>query len=241
MTKPEKSPFEDADRLLLPLWTRMDEFEEFLVMSEKIFHVTDLIDNPGEHWTDYMYYYDIDWNNIIVKCIFYQRYSREEDEKERTETTYIWVDKIFTKWVDWRDLWDKYDTYEDWKLTKDQQEWHDELVRLNTPHLIEDDNKSRTPEAIAKIKSFLFYQTLWKEKAKELIENEIKSLWENVQEDDLAELNEIKETWKIKRGKHYMMLYCLRNMREMAKDSPHAKDLEEHIKLLEEDEKNNPN
>ena len=46
------------------------------------------------------------------------------------------------------------------------------------------------------------------------------------------------ETWTIKRGIHYKMLYCLRNMREMAKDSPHAKDLEDHIKLLEEDEKN---
>jgi hypothetical protein len=71
MTKKEKNPFENAPRLLLPLWSRMDEFEEFLLMSDKIFHITDFIDNPGEHWTDYMYYYDIDWNDIIVKCIFY--------------------------------------------------------------------------------------------------------------------------------------------------------------------------
>lgn len=240
MTEKKVKPFENTDRLLIPLWHWADEFEDFLVMDKQIFHVTDFVDNPWEHWTDTMYFYNIDWNNIIVQCIFYQDYSREEDEEEKTETTYLAADMIFTKWIKW---WNdgEAEKYSDGKLNKDQKKWHDELVRLSTPHLIEEDKEDRTPEAVAKIKAFLFFQTLWKEKANNLIDNEINKLWKDISDDDLKELNEIKDTWTIKRSKHYTMLYCLKNMREIAKESgnPHLKQLEEHIKILEDDEKNN--
>jgi len=240
MTNKENNIFENSDRLLLPLWTRMDEFEEFLVMDDKIFHVTDFVDNPWEHWTDTMYFYNIDWNNIIVQCLFYQDYAREEDEKERTETTYLAVDKIFTKGL--TNIEDA-ENYEDWELTIKEVKWNKELIRLATPHLIEEDKEDRTPEAIAKIKSFLFYQALWKKKAKKLIEYEIGRLWDKISEEDLKELNEIKETWCIKREKHYVHLYSFRAMRDMAKETwnPELEDIEKLIKEMEEDGRNNPN
>ena len=233
----KKNPFEDADRLLLPLWHRADQFEEFFLLWNGMFHWNDYIDNPWEHWTDTFYAYEIKWEDIIVQCIFYQTYSREEDEEEKTETCYIAMDQVFAKGFNWDDPAD----YKEGKLTKDQKKRQSELKRLSLPHLIEEDKEDRTPQAIAKIKSFLFYQTLWKEKAEQLIENEIKKLWDKISEEDLAELNEIKDTWTIKRSKHYAMLYCLKNMREIAKESgnPHLKQLEEHIKILEDDEKNN--
>jgi len=237
MSKPEKNPFENNQRLLLPLWSRMDEFEDFLVMSDSIFHITNYVDNPWEHWTDYMYHYQIEWNDIWVQCIFYQDFSREENEKEKKETVYIWIDKVFTKWIKW---WDSKlaDNYEDWELTKEQQEWHDELVRLNTLHLIEDDNKDRYPHDVAKIKSFLFYQTLWKDKAKELIKNEIEKLWDKALDIDIKELNEIMETWTIKRPKHYEQLYWLKNVKEWAEwtDNPELPKIEEQIRELEADQ-----
>lgn len=237
----KKNPFDDASRLLLPLWNWMDEFEEFFIASEHIYHWTDYIDVPWEHWTDTFYSFDIDWNDIWVQCIFYQKYSREEDEKERKETVYIWIDKVYTKWIKW---WDEEAEakYEDWKLTKDQQKWHDKLVHLNTPHLIEEDKTSRTPEGVAKIKSFLFYQALWKEKAKELIQNEIDKLWDKASEEDLKELNEIMKTWTIKRPKHYEWLYCMKALREMAKTDKSQEwkkqldDVENVIKQMEEDQ-----
>ena len=237
MSKPEKNPFDNNQRLLLPLWSRLDEFEDFLVMSDSIFHITNYVDNPWEHWTDYMYHYQIEWNDIWVQCIFYQDFSREENEKEKKETVYIWIDKVFTKWIKW---WDSKlaDNYEDWELTKEQQEWHDELVRLNTLHLIEDDNKDRYPHDVAKIKSFLFYQTLWKDKAKELIKNEIEKLWDKALDIDIKELNEIMETWTIKRPKHYEQLYWLKNVKEWAEwtDNPELPKIEEQIRELEADQ-----
>ena len=235
-TKKEKNPFENAPRLLLPLWSWSDEFEDFLVMDEGVFHVTDLIDNPWEQGTDTMYTYYIDYDHIRVKCFFYQDYYRDEDETETTETTYLLEDTIFTKWIT---SWEEAKNYKEWKLTKDQKKWHDELERLSKPHLIDDDKKERTPEALAKIKSYLFYQTLGKEKAKEFIELEIKKLWKDKKyEEDIKELKEIMETWTIKRSKHYMMLYCMKNLREIAIKSwnPELEKIEKLIKDMEEDD-----
>jgi len=237
MTKKEKNPFENAPRLLLPLWSRMDEFEEFLVMDKQVFHITDYIDNPGEHGTDMMYFYEINWNDIIVQCIFYQSYAREEDEEEKTETTYLVTDKIFAKWINACSS-EEAEKYKEWKLKKEEKDFKDYLTHLSKPHPIEEDNWSRTPEAIAKIKSFLFYQTLWKKESQDLIQNEIDKLWDKIGKEDLDELNEIKETWCIKRPKHYEQLYCFRWMREMAKESwnPELENIEKLIKEMEEDQ-----
>ena len=45
------------------------------------------------------------------------------------------------------------------------------------------------------------------------------------------------ETWTIKRSKHYMMLYCMKNLREIAKESwnPELENIEKLIKEMEED------
>ena len=184
MTKPEENPYANKPRLLLPLWSWADEFEDFLVMEEGILHVTDLIDNPWDHWTDYMYAYHIDYDHIWVRCFFYQDYNREKDEEEMDKTTYIIDDGIFTKWVK---SWKEAKEYKEGKLTKDEKEFHDALERLTQPHLIEEDKEDRTPEAIAKIKSYIFFQTLWKEKAKEFIQLEIEKLWDKVNKEDLEE------------------------------------------------------
>lgn len=233
----QKNNMRGKDRLVLPLGTWIDEFEKFIIGGDNqthFFHITDYVDNPWEHWIDMMYFYKIEGNDILIKCFFYQQYAREEDETEKRETCYLCADKIFTKWIVW---WTEEDNYKDEKLNKQQKEWKQELIRLKTPHLIEDDNSERTPWAIAKIKSFLFYHTLGKEKAQELIENEIKKLWDNTTEEDSKELNEIKETWTIKRHKHYEQLYCFRLMRDMAKKDwyPQLEEIEKAIKELEED------
>lgn len=226
----DKNPFENKPRLVLPLWTWMDEFEEFLVMWNNMFHVSDWIEEAWEWWTDAIYHYTIDWNDIIVQCVFYQTYSRKENEKKRKETTYIAVDRIFAKWI--KDIRDA-NKYEDGKLNKDEKERYEWMKYQIQPHPIEKDKEARTPEAIAKIKSFLFYQTLWKEKAKPLIQNEIDKLWK-CSEQDIKDLNEIMETWNIKREKNYSMIYMMEKLKEMAKELEKVNSNKSSKKNLEE-------
>ena len=59
----------DKNRLILPLWFRADEFEDFLMMWKWLFHVSDTIDYP-EYQLDKIYAYEIKGSDIFVKCIF---------------------------------------------------------------------------------------------------------------------------------------------------------------------------
>ena len=138
-------------------------------------------------WTAELYKYDIEWNNVTVKCITYERYIGKES------------------FEDWKDCFDK--CIRNWELHK---KWHNIERKAHFRKLIRwifvwEIDEGRSVITWVKVNAFILFHILWRESAIKYINKKLNILNKKtvIGKENLDDIRELIETGYIKEKQNH--------------------------------------